>query len=152
VKPTWVACQGSDIPDNAVVAGYEDGEPTLYVARGSVGASDLTPGKAGKRLGKCLVSWTDTERSISSYEVLIASPGTYKWVPIPDGAMDILKTPGLILGGHDVDDVYRDGMYVARAQLSGALVPGKASRTFLHLTLKGQVVIPTTGREVLCYA
>jgi len=154
VQPTWVAVQGTNIPPNAIVGGHEDDEPTLYVARAAIKGS-VHPGKAGKQLpGNCRVTWGSQEFASSNYEVLVASPGTYKWVPLPDGPenqIDLSSVQRMIVGGRNVD--MNVALYPLRAPYNGALIPGAGRNGGFSLGLNGvRVTSPTTGREVLCYA
>jgi len=149
VQPAWISVQGANIPANAVVSGYESDEPTLYVARAQIDGL-WHPGKAGKQLpGNCRIPWGSSETVTSSYQVLVASPGTYKWVPIPDGPLDLTQVPKLIVGG---SEPVAGTLYSIRGPYAGALIPGKAHAKGFWLGLNGSYVNPSTGREVLCYA
>jgi len=161
VQPTWVLVHGTNIPDNAIQGGWEaDGSP-LYVARVEVtGGKNGTlhrAGYAGHHVdGICRVAY-GPEHKFNQYEVLVADPGTYKWVPYFPGTLTSCAwsenhtpaRPILVMRG----DPNFGRIFVTRTCYEHALIPGHATTTKTWLGYDGKAVeVTSLNSEVLCYA
>ncbi|XP_061177365.1 natterin-3-like [Saccostrea echinata] len=111
----WVSTHGSNIPDEALRAGYEaDGKP-LFIAKAIMEAS-MTPGKCGFHLDGAHIPYDSKEQVVDHYEVLVfpfRKSGFLNWQKASNGYVppNACKTD--------------DGIYVGRAFHEGSLVPGK---------------------------
>jgi len=159
-KPQWVTVQGANIPSNAIQCGWEaNGEP-LYLARVPNGMGGYGLGTAGRHLaGFCQIAYYDgyNMKTFNTYELLIADPGTYTWVPTP--------TPDLAAPSFWTDNrtcvepvlaCQSPKRLVLRSCYKGAVFPGYTSGSNIraaYVENNGDSWhIGSTNCEVLCYA
>ncbi|MEZ4777386.1 MAG: DUF3421 domain-containing protein [Bacteroidia bacterium] len=110
----WKVASKGNIPEGAIVAGYENNLNPLFLCRAKTGQG-LYPGKVRLRFGAANIGWGGQEIKVEEYEVYC---GGGKWVTasegqIPDGAIVV----GIEVTGAPV--------YAARAFLEGGLHPGQ---------------------------
>lgn len=67
---SWVRCNGSHIPDNAISAGETENGETLYVGRTNY-CGNWTPGKIQRSHGVMYFSFDGHEISATDYEILV---------------------------------------------------------------------------------
>lgn len=128
---TWVKATGGNIPDGAVVVGYEQNGLPLFSARAEY-AGGIHPGKVRIEFGAANIPYGGNEVKVNSYEVLV---GSARWVSAENG--EIPK--GAIVAGREDDGT---PLYAARAEYECGLHPGKVRPEF------GAANIPYGGKEV----
>ena len=128
----WVpnAADGK-VPKDAILAGHED-KTQLYVCRAELGDGGVHPGKTSGEL--CIVGQKGNAEEKTKFEIAIAR--SYKW------------------GHWNWDDAFIGGkkpgarglvdLYVCRALIGEAVVPGKAFRYRPHA---GHCFVPFEGSE-----
>ena len=144
----WVLCEGRQIPQDAIPGGKEN-SGTLFIGRGFHKGS-VTPGKASTYLKTgAVIGFAHDEIDLEKYEVLVGNPNAVRWISV-SGKLNLQA-----LGARPVDggvDCNGSQLYVARAQIKGAVHPGKAGE---HLKCAfipyGGDEEETTSYEVLCY-
>lgn len=126
----WVAASNGRIPRGAVVGGQESNRP-LYICRATHN-NGLHPGKLVQR--NCNIGWGGKEVLKSSYEVLVAAPGSrLRWVNASEGEIP----PDAIVGGLEG----QLDLYLCRAQYKGGLHPGKVIDRNCNISWGGQEVL-----------
>ena len=145
----WVLCEGRQIPQDAIPGGKEN-SGVLFIGRGFHKGS-VTPGKASSYLKTgAVIGFAHDEIDLEKYEVLVGNPNSVRWISV-SGKLNLQA-----LGARPVDggvDCNGSQLYVARAQIKGAVHPGKAGE---HLKCAfipyGGDEEETTSYEVLCYS
>lgn len=143
----WVpttATMASYLSGQAVVAGREgwDGSP-LWVIR-AWHNDDLIPGKFSIRHNSASVTYNMKEVPVQNIEVLIAKPGSLRWIPASRGNVP----PGAIPGGKTSSG---ETLYVGRAKYQLSITPGKvhASHNCCYIPFAGSEV-SQQHYDVLC--
>jgi hypothetical protein len=70
-KGKWVAASNGDVPDGAIICGWEANGTPLYVARANY-KSGVHPGKVRKEFGAANIPYGGQEVKVANYEVLVA--------------------------------------------------------------------------------
>lgn len=130
----WVAYTGK-IPANAVVGGFENGQP-LYVGRAPF-EGGMHPGKvltgAG---GLCNIGWGGKEYSFAQgFEILTAPANSVAWVEY-NGTVP----PYAILGGYN-DAMQREPLYIAKHAYMGGEHCGKLWANACNIGWGGQEIV-----------
>jgi len=158
-EPKWVATQRGNIPAGALQGGWQvDGRP-LYVARAYFSEDATTrPGQAAPQLpGYCRISFSKGERTFDSYEVLVADPGTVRWVPFPPGEIDPTgvwaegqtRLKPLVAGTLS----NKGSLFVIRCMDEKNLLIGSGLTDSSWVGLNGRrYIVSDWNCEVLCYA
>ncbi|XP_075969767.1 natterin-4-like [Anticarsia gemmatalis] len=66
----WVKTSGSNIPPNAIPAGSDRGDETIYIGRARIEGT-LTVGKVHPSHGVCYLSYAGKEHHFPNYEILV---------------------------------------------------------------------------------
>ena len=110
--PKWVTVRNGRMPRGVFIGGREPGR-TLPVCRAAFNKG-VHPGKVVA--GKCNIGWGGKERTFTSYQVLVASSKSFRWMKttgrLPKGAYVGGKEPGRSL-------------VICRAPLNKGVHPGK---------------------------
>ncbi|XP_070492546.1 uncharacterized protein [Chironomus tepperi] len=134
----WVPVSGSDIPDNALNGGEDNGE-TQYVGRAHHEGA-LLPGKAVKSHGVCYVAWGGGEHGKETYEVLV---GNGNWVPTSGDNIP----PNALPGGESEEG---EPLFIGRVAHEGTTTVGKVhpSHASCYIAYGGQE-LAFTDYEIL---
>jgi hypothetical protein len=124
--PDWVAASNGQIPSNAVLGGFHNGD--LYIARARHMRS-LTPGHV-KANSNCVISWGGQAHCKDNYEVLCGGNGRFLQCDdgdIPDNAYE---------AGTSEDG---ESMFIGRVNHQGSLLLGKVqpSHDVLYVPFQG---------------
>lgn len=119
-------------PDGAIVAGYDEDNTPLHVAR-AFHHGDIIPGKHVMKQQLVYVAYGGQEHSKQYFEILCN--GNVQWVEAAHGHVP----PHAVVGGYTSDG---ETLFIGRAHFRGSLTPGKVQPS--HRTL----YIPFGGSEV----
>jgi len=122
-KYQWVKYTGGPLPQNCIKETTKIGK-TFVVARARVQDGSVHPGyvdPAKGNYGRIYLGYGGKEIVSEDFEILVAEPGSYQWVPCFN-PKDIVGTT--IEGGHEKDNT---PLYVTKCDQAGVTYFGKTS-------------------------
>nr|XP_034314043.1 natterin-4 [Crassostrea gigas] len=137
----WVSTSGSQIPENAIRAGYEENGNPLFIARAKKEGT-WTSGKCSPNYEGAYIPYDGKEFIVKDYDVLV----------YPINAVGFLDWKHAS-GGNVPDNAFKTDkdLYVGRANHAGCLIPGKISTRYKVAYMGYGLKEHTTKEyEVLC--